>query len=68
MSQDRHSDAPEGAICDPVTGVCSVPPRADGATTPGLVALPKNLRLLEVLEDEQGNRVDPEVLRGKVIQ
>lgn len=62
--------AAPGAVCDPVTGVCRLPPRAelggDGATA-RRAPLPKTLQPLEVLEDEQGNKLDPSaVFKGKV--
>lgn len=63
-----HDTAPAGAVCDPVTGVCRMPPRTSKTEgmTPGLVPLPKTLRPLEVMEDEDGNKIDPEVFQGKV--
>lgn len=61
-----HGNAPEGSVCDPVTGMCTMPPRKKEAMTPGPITLPKNLRVLELLEDERGEKVDPEVFKGKV--
>ena len=64
------SDAPEGAVCDPVTGVCRIPDKSGGTipgeSVPSLFPLPKTLRPLERLEDEAGKKVDASVFKGKV--
>lgn len=64
----QQKNAPDGIICDPVTGVCRLPTAAgagDGDSA-GLFPLPKTLRPLEKLEDEKGNEVNPSVFQGKV--
>lgn len=66
MAGEEDGNAPEGYSCDPVTGVCTMPPQKKGATTPGPIILPQNLRVLELLEDERGEKVDPQVFNGKV--
>ena len=58
--------APEGAVCDPITGVCRLPGASEGESLPSLFPLPKTLRPLERLEDEKGKKVDPSVFKGKV--
>lgn len=58
--------APEGTVCDPITGVCRLPGASEGESLPGLFPLPKTLRPLERLEDEKGKKVDPSVFKGKV--
>lgn len=58
--------APEGAVCDPITGVCRLPGASEGESLPSLFPLPKTLRPLERLEDEEGKKVDPSVFKGKV--
>lgn len=62
----QHHETPSGVVCDPVTGVCRMPPRNSDGLTPSLIPLPKNLRSFDVLEDENGNKVDASALKGKV--
>lgn len=66
-AKDPAGAGPAGAVCDPVTGVCRLPARAgtslDGG---GLIPLPRTLRPLAALEDEDGNAVDPSLFKGKV--
>lgn len=63
---DNTVAAPEGAVCDPITGVCRLPGASEGEGLPSLFPLPKTLRPLERLEDEKGKKVDPSVFKGKV--
>lgn len=64
---ENSTAGPAGAVCDPVTGVCRLPARAGTSVdAAGLIPLPRTLRPLAVLEDEDGNTVDPSLFKGKV--
>lgn len=64
---ENTTAGPAGAVCDPVTGVCRLPTRAGTSVdAAGLIPLPRTLRPLAVLEDEDGNAVDPSLFKGKV--